>query len=90
LDHVGGSGERYYPIRNGEGLVEAAFAKEDYSGGPLTVSMYRNGASLYSRTVTAPKGSVDFIVDGKTGSFPVTTPVPTSATGLVIGKVYRY
>lgn len=88
LQHVGGSGTGLYRITDSSGLVQAAFEKQDYSGTTLVVSVYRNGTRIATRSVRAPGGSLDFIIDPATGGFPGGIPEPTSATGLIPGRTY--
>ena len=90
LHDIGGSGERSYRISDSNDLIQASVEKLDYLGAPLVVSVLRNGNTIYSRTVTAPGGSIDFIIDPLTGGFPGGIPTPTSATGLVPGVTYQY
>jgi hypothetical protein len=89
LQNVGGTGEHYYWIRNADGLVQVSIRKQDYSADPLFVAVYRNGSEIYNNTLTAPKGSLDFIIDPVTGGFPGGIPTPVSATGLEPGVAYR-
>jgi hypothetical protein len=51
LDHVGGSGDRFFRIRDSEGLVQASFQKQDYSGKTLALEVYRDGEMVCNRTV---------------------------------------
>lgn len=90
LQNIGGTGEHYYWIRNADALIQASLQKQDYSADFLLVTVYRNGTEIYSNKISAPKGSLDFIIDPYTGGFPGGIPTPTSATGLVPGERYWY
>jgi len=90
LMHVGGTGDQVYKITDSTGLVQASFEKQDYSGAVLTVEVYCNGTVIHKTSIGAPRGSLDFIIDAKTGEFPGGIPTPTSASGLLPGQIYRY
>jgi hypothetical protein len=67
LKMVSGSGHRLYQIRQSDSAVQASFQKQEYNGDSMTVEVYNNGKQIVHRTITAPKGSIDFIIDPKTG-----------------------
>lgn len=67
---VGGSGDQFYMVRNSEGLVQASFQKQDNSGQSLAVGIYRNGELIYRRTIRTPMGTIEFLIDPKTGNPP--------------------
>jgi hypothetical protein len=67
MQTVSGSGEKFYQIPTVDGVVEAAIQKQDGSGDPLTVEIYKNGILIKSSTITAPRGTIDIHVDLKTG-----------------------
>lgn len=77
LQHVRGTGDRFYRIIKSTSLVEASFQKQDNSGETLAVEVYRNGEMIERRTVRAPMGEIAFIINPKTtnpiGAFPVIT-----------------
>ncbi len=77
LRHVGGSGDRFYGIPDDGRLVQVSFQKQDYSGETLAIGVYRNGTMITSRSVRAPMGSIDFIIDPATGGFPGGIPTPS-------------
>ncbi|MFA5415773.1 MAG: hypothetical protein WC295_09770 [Methanoregula sp.] len=70
LQLVSGSGNEFYRIQNPDSLVQATFQKQEYSGDPLTINIYRNGTLITHRTITAPRGTIDIIIDAKTGNPP--------------------
>jgi len=78
LQHVGGSGNKFYKIGNSDGFVQVSLQKLDYSGETLAAWIYRNGTLVYNRSVRAPKGEILILVNSRTGEQPGVTP---SATG---------
>jgi hypothetical protein len=77
LEYVGGSGDQFYRIPKPDSLVQASFQKQENSGEPLAIEVYRDGEMIYRRTVRAPKGEIAFIIDPKTGKIPYITPAVT-------------
>jgi hypothetical protein len=78
LQLVSGSGSEFYRIQDPASLVQATFQKQAYTGDPLTINIYRNGTLITHRTITAPRGTIDLIIDAKTGNspgLPTTLPV---------------
>jgi len=62
------SGDRYYPVENATGTVEASFEKLDSSTKqPLVVEILKNGKVLTSGNTTAGFGKVTLSVDTATG-----------------------
>ncbi len=74
LKMVSGSGNQLYLIQQSAGAVQVSFQKQEYTGDPMTVEVYNNGKRIAHHTITAPKGSIDFIIDPKTGE-PLGIPV---------------
>jgi hypothetical protein len=70
LKPVSGTGNQMYKIENSNGIVQIDVKKQDNSGSPLSVEIYKDGYRLASRTVTAPMGSIDLLIDSKTGYPP--------------------
>jgi hypothetical protein len=70
LQHVGGSGDRFYYIPKSGDLVQASIQKQDNSGNTLTIEVYRNGEMVLHRTTRAPGGEVQFLIDPRTGTPP--------------------
>ncbi|MFA7304828.1 MAG: hypothetical protein WC015_10015, partial [Methanoregula sp.] len=64
-----------YQIVTADGPVTASIRKQDSSGDPLTIAVYKNGVQLQNASTVAPMGSVDFWADLKTVS-----QVPTPAS----------
>jgi hypothetical protein len=78
LQHVGGSGNKFYKIGNSDGFVQVSLQKLDYSGETLAAWIYRNGTLIYNRSVRAPKGEIQILVNSRTGEQPGVTPTVTN------------
>ena len=74
---VNGSGNQIYAIPERDGIVQAQVHKTDNSGDTLSVEVYRDGNVINQRNVSIPMGSIDLLVDAKTGNPPGLTPVIT-------------
>jgi len=70
LRQASGSGDISYKVLRNDELVSVAIRKMDNSGSPLTVEIYNTGTLLTSRTVTAPMGGIQLLIDPKTGNPP--------------------
>jgi len=70
LHMVSGSGDQFYMIQNSDGLVQASFQKQEYTGDSLTIEIYNKGSLITHRTVRAPKGTIELIIDANTGNPP--------------------
>jgi len=70
LKMVSGSGDQLYVIQQSAGAVQASFQKQEYTGDPMTLELYNNGTLIAHRTITAPRGTIDFIIDPRTGNLP--------------------
>jgi hypothetical protein len=93
LRGVSGSGEQVYRIPDGEGIVQVQMYKTDNSGDTLTVEIYRDGKVISDRTVSIPKGSLELLIDAKTGNPPGITPVVTPSvnqTGSNSGRIMYF
>jgi hypothetical protein len=67
--------------------------KPDNSGDTLTVEIYRNGDVISLRNVSIPMGSIELLIDAKTGNPPGTTPVVTPSgnqTGSSGGRIMYF
>ena len=71
------SGDQIYKIPETEGIVQVQMCQPDNSGDTLTVEVYRDGKVISLRNVSTPMGSVELLVDAKTGHLPAMTPVVT-------------
>jgi len=67
--------------------------KADNSGDTLTVEVYRDGEVISLRNVSTPMGSIELLIDAKTGNPPAMTPevTPTSnLTGSNVGRIMYF
>jgi hypothetical protein len=90
---VNGTGDQVYKIPETEGIVQVQLYKPDNSGETLTVEVYRDGKVISLRNVSTPMGSVELLVDAKTGNPPAMTPVVTPSvneTGSNVGRIMYF
>jgi hypothetical protein len=90
---VNGSGDQIYKIAESEGIVQVQIQKADTSGDTLTIEIYRDGEAISRRTVSIPMGSIELLIDAKTGNPPGMTPVITPSgnqTGSSGGQVMYF
>ena len=93
LRGVNGSGDQIYKIPEIEGIVQVQLYKPDNSGDTLTVAVYRDGKVISLRYVSTPMGSIELLIDAKTGSPPAMTPVVTPSgnqTGSNVGRIMYF
>jgi hypothetical protein len=62
---VTGSVDRFYQVPTVDGIVQALIQKQDGSGNVLTAEVYRNGTMVKNVSITAPRGTIDLVVDLK-------------------------
>jgi len=67
---VSGTGNQVFPVLMTKSVVQATVQKQDYSGDTLTVEIYENSTLLASRSVTAPMGEVNLLIDTTTAAAP--------------------
>jgi hypothetical protein len=90
---VTGSGDQVYKIYESEGIVQVQVQKTDNTGDTLTVEIYRDGKVIGNRSVSIPRGSVELLIDAKTGNPPAMTPVVTPSsnqTGSNVGRIMYF
>ena len=90
---VSGSGDQIYKIPETEGIVQVQMYKPDNSGDTLSMEVYRNGEVISLRNVSTPMGSVELLIDAKTGNPPALTPVVTptgNQTGSNVGLIMYF
>ena len=90
---VNGSGDQIYKIPETEGIVQVQMYKPDNSGDTLTVEVYRDGEVISLRNVSIPLGSIELLIDAKTGNPPAMTPVVTPSgnqTGSNVGRIMYF
>jgi hypothetical protein len=88
LQSVKGSGDQIYKIKS-DGLVQLQINKNDNSGNPLTVEIYRNGELMTHQVRSAPMGSIELLIDAKTGNPPGVSTVLTNETNQTGSSVER-
>jgi hypothetical protein len=62
---VTGSVDQFYQVSTVDGIVQALIQKLDGSGNVLTAEVYRNGTMVKNVSITAPRGTIDLVVDLK-------------------------
>jgi hypothetical protein len=90
---VNGTGDQIFKIPEIEGSVQVQMFKPDNSGDTLTVKVYRDGQVISLRNVSTPMGSIELLIDAKTGNPPAMTPevTPTSnQTGSNVGRIMYF
>jgi hypothetical protein len=70
LQKVSGTGNHTFLVLMTNNIVQAIIQKQDNSGDALTVGIYDNSTLLLQKTVTAPMGEVNLLIDVKTASPP--------------------
>jgi hypothetical protein len=93
LRGVNGSGDQIYKIPVIDGFVQAQIFKSDNSGDTLTVEVYRDGDVISVRNVSIPMGSIELLIDAKTGNPPGMTPMVTPSgnqTGSNGGRIMYF
>jgi hypothetical protein len=88
LQSVKGSGDQIYKIKN-DGLVQLQINKNDNTGNPLTVEIYRNGELMTHQVRSAPMGSIELLIDAKTGNPPGVSTVLTNETNQTVSSGER-
>jgi len=87
---VSGSGDLFFPVRKNDGLVQATIRKQDNSGNILVVEVYNNGKMIYTRSVSTPRGSIDILIDARTGMIPGMTRSTAAVNQTGEGKLMDY
>jgi hypothetical protein len=90
---INGSGDQIYKIPETEGIVQVQMYKPDNSGDILTVQVYRDGEVISLRNVSTPMGSIELLIDAKTGLPPAMTPAVTPSgnqTGSNAGRIMYF
>jgi len=62
---VTGSVDQFYQVPTVDGIVQALIQKQDASGNILSAEVYRNGTMVKNGSITAPRGTIDLVVDLK-------------------------
>jgi hypothetical protein len=79
LQQVTSSGDQFYQIPAGDGIVQVSIQKNDGSGNELVVDVYKNGVLVQRGNTTKPRGTVEYLVDLKVIS-PTVTPTVKRTT----------
>ena len=74
LHQVSGTGNHTYAVLMTTDIVQATIRKQDNSGDRLTVGIYNNGTLLAQKTITAPMGEINLLIDTRTSNPPGMTP----------------
>jgi hypothetical protein len=83
---VSGTGDNFTKVLWDDRPVEAVVQKQDNSGAPLTVAVYRNGTLIASRTITSPMGTATLLIDPVTARPPG---LPANVTPTVTLTTFR-
>ncbi len=70
MRQVSGSGDNFYQPLWSDRPVQVSIQKNDNSGAALTVTIYRDGTPISTRSVTSPMGAVNLLIDPRTGRAP--------------------
>jgi hypothetical protein len=70
MRQVSGTGDNFYKVLMSDRPVQVSVQKKDNSGALLAVAIYRNGTLISTRSVTAPRGTVDMLIDPVTALAP--------------------
>lgn len=70
MRQVSGTGDNFYQPLWSDRPVQVSVQKNDNSGAALTVTIYRDGTPISTRSVTSPMGAVNLLIDPRTGRAP--------------------
>lgn len=88
---VSGYGEQNIRVVNPNSTVMASAEKTDNNGEELTITIFKNGRSIASRSTSAPMGSLELLIDPVTEQPPgIITPAPTAEMTRVGGRHLEY
>lgn len=59
LRQVNATGDRFYQILAQDDIIDISIGKQDASGDPLTVGIYKNGALVKQSNTSTPLGTID-------------------------------
>ena len=77
LRGINGSGDQIYKMPENAVNIQVNMYKQDNSGNTLAVDVYRDGKIINSRSISMPMGSIELLIDAKTGNPPGLSPVVT-------------
>ncbi len=93
LRAVNSSGEQIYRLPESAETIQVNMYKPDNSGKPLLVEVYREGKMINNRTISVPMGSIEMLIDAKTGMPPGLSPTITpqvNQTGSGGGRIMYF
>jgi hypothetical protein len=93
LRAVNSSGEQIYKLPESAETIQVNMYKPDNSGKPLLVEVYREGKMISNRTISVPMGSIEMLIDAKTGMPPGLSPAITpqvNQTGSGGGRIMYF
>jgi len=93
LRSVNSSGEQIYKLPESAETIQVNMYKSDNSGKPLLVEVYREGNMINNRTISVPGGSIELLIDAKTGIPPGLSPTITpkvNQTGSGGGRIMYF
>ncbi|MDD1704614.1 MAG: hypothetical protein LUP97_05225 [Methanoregula sp.] len=70
LLEISDTGDKFYVIPSKGNLVQIRVEKQDNTGDPLTVEIYRNGAIVRSEMIRTPMGEISLLIDPSTEKPP--------------------
>jgi hypothetical protein len=56
---VNATGDRFYQILANDGIIDISIGKQEASGDPLTVGIYKDGALVKQSNTSTPRGIID-------------------------------
>jgi hypothetical protein len=56
---VNATGDRFYQILAKDDIIDISIGKQDASGDPLTVGLYKDGALVKQSNTSVPLGTID-------------------------------
>jgi hypothetical protein len=62
LRQVNATGDRFYQIVTRDGIVDISLEKQEASGEPLAVALYKDGSLVRQSTTSVPKGTINLHV----------------------------
>jgi hypothetical protein len=62
---ITGSFDKFYQVSTVDEIVQVLIQKLDGSGNVLTAEVYRNGTMVKNVSITAPRGTINLVVDLK-------------------------
>jgi hypothetical protein len=70
LQQISGTGDQIYSPQTSSDIIQVSVQKQDYYGDTLNVSITTNGTIIAQRSTRAPHGTIDLLIDTRTGNPP--------------------